>query len=319
MPLFKSHERYSDSQTAVDDHDISGAEVYVRPTRDRESEKVGSVYTVLVDECDRLRYLVLATDHWAAGKKVLLPIGRCTDDPEHNRIYVAGLTKAQIADLPNYHDTQVIDQDYEGQVRTAYLAAAAERSAPVESEVAVESATTTRHHIRQPPATVVGADRTMVAPSEPANAASPGADGDLYTVGTDQHRLKLYEERLVAAKRRQKTGEVTVTKQVETQPADAAVPVRKERIVIEIEAVDGATQVNLPDRHLQAGEAAQMDVYQEAATFRKEPVVRQAVTIRKEVDETVERQTAQLRRETLDIHQTGSPEVSDRTPQSADS
>jgi len=313
MPLFKSHEKYSGNQAHLGDSDIVGTDVYVRTTRDSESGQVGRVHTALMDERDRLRYLVLDTGRWAAGKKVLLPIGRCTDDPERNRIYVAGLTRAQIEALPAYSDTRVIDQEYEAQVRAVYLATA-ERSAPVEGEVAVEAPITSRYLTQPPPANVrMEAENLPATRREPVGPPPPTGDDDLYAMGPDHHRLKLYEERLVATKRRHKTGEVVVTKRIETQPAEAAVPVRKEKIVIEIEAVDGATQVNLPDRTLQTGDVAQMDVYGETATIRKEPVVRQEVNIRKEVDEDVERQQAELRRETLDIHKAGSPEVRDRS------
>jgi uncharacterized protein (TIGR02271 family) len=49
----------------------------------------------------------------------------------------------------------------------------------------------------------------------------------------DHQNLKLYEERLVANKSRVKTGEVSVGKHVETETARVAVPVEKERVIIE--------------------------------------------------------------------------------------
>lgn len=313
-PLFTSHEKYSERDQPFNESDISTADVYLRSHRDHQSAKVGNVYTALIDECDRLRYLVLATDSWAAGKKVLLPVGRCTDDPECNRIYVTGLTKAQIADLPPYRDAHSIDADYEAQVRAVYLAATAERSAPVESEVPVELPTTKRYVMRQQPAReAVETDHMPPTRRQRPETNAPEATADLYQMGPDNHRLKLYEERLVAAKQRHKTGEVRVSKRIETQPAETSVSVRREKIVIEIEAVDGATQVNLPDRTLHTGDTAQMDLYEETAAIRKEPVVRQQVNIRKEVEETVERRQADLRRETLDIQKEGSPEVRDRS------
>ena len=49
----------------------------------------------------------------------------------------------------------------------------------------------------------------------------------------DNDNVKLYEERLVADKERHKAGEVAIGKHVETETAKVAVPVEKERIVIE--------------------------------------------------------------------------------------
>lgn len=329
MSLFKINEKDLERQSQVNDGDILGADVHIRSTNGtahRESEKVGHLDGILVDECDRFRYLIMETGQWAAGKRVLLPIGRCTDDPERNRIYVAGLTKSHIANLPEYHDEMVVDHDYEAQLRTVYRSPAVGLSAPVESEVPVEAATT-QHYVTVPQPTTpnMPAQRPAAAPANqaqptasPKREPAPEATDDLYTMSPDQHRLRLYEERLVAEKHRQKTGEVSVSKHVETESAEASVPVQKERVVIEIESVDGATQVNTPDHDLAAGEVAQMDVYEEAATIRKEPEVRQEVNIHKEVDEDVERRQVELRRETLDIQKEGSPEVRDRTHSRSD-
>lgn len=324
MSLFKINEKDLDHQSQTHNGDIFGADVHIRSangTANGKSEKVGRLDAILIDECDRFRYLVMETGQWTSGKRVLLPIGRCTDDPERNRIYVTGLTKAHIANLPEYHDEMVVDHDYEAQVRTVYLSPAVGRSAPVESEVPVEAATT-QHYVTVPQPTTpdVPAQRPTAAQAKPAQPTAspkrepaPETTDELYTMSPDQHRLRLYEERLVAEKHRQKTGEVSVSKHVETETAEAAVPVQKERVVIEIESVEGATQVNTPDHDLAAGEVAQMDVYEEAATIRKEPEVRQEINIHKEVDEDVERRQVELRRETLDIQKEGSPEVRDRT------
>ena len=51
--------------------------------------------------------------------------------------------------------------------------------------------------------------------------------------------LKLYQERLVADKHREKTGEVTVGKRVETETARVSVPIEKERVVVERTAATG--------------------------------------------------------------------------------
>lgn len=62
-----------------------------------------------------------------------------------------------------------------------------------------------------------------------------------------------------------------------------------------------------------SGAIAQMDVYEEQAYIRKEPVVHQEVNIRKEVEEGVVTARETLRREELDVKQEGNPDVIDRT------
>jgi hypothetical protein len=66
-------------------------------------------------------------------------------------------------------------------------------------------------------------------------------DADLYDLSDRNHQgLKLYEERLLADKKRQKTGEVTISKHVETETARATILVEKERVVIErVSIMDG--------------------------------------------------------------------------------
>ncbi|MDB9524846.1 DUF2382 domain-containing protein [Oscillatoria sp. CS-180] len=314
MALFKIDDRYPDYKERFADGDnIMGVNVYAR-TRSGD-DKVGNVDTVLVDEAGRIRYLVVDTGFWVFGKRVLLPIGRCIDDPESDRIYVADLTKDQVQNLPEYSDEMVLDYDYEERVRSVYRMASAERTAPVEMSVPVEQAGIKGY-----------AAQTVAKSPIPPEINQPAAierepevnvydrEPELYATNDDNHRrIRLYEERLVADKHREKTGEIKVSKHIETEQAEASVPVQKEKVVIEIESVAGATQVNTPAGSFQAGKVAEMDVYEEQADIRKEPVVRQEVTIRKETEQDVVKVRETLRREELDVHQEGHPDVDNRT------
>ena len=128
----------------------------------------------------------------------------------------------------------------------------------------------------------------------------------------DSHkRLRLYEERLVADKIRQKTGSVTVSKRIETDVETAEVPIEKEKIIIEIESVKGSTRVNMPDGSFQEGTENRLDIYEEQADIRKEPVVHQEITIRKETETDVVVARENLRREEIEIHRQGEPPVAD--------
>ncbi|MGB3615352.1 MAG: PRC-barrel domain-containing protein, partial [Elainellaceae cyanobacterium] len=117
MALFKIGDRFPDYQERyLDGNEIKGTPVYA----DVDDEKVGNVHDVLVDEEGRIRYLALNIGFWIFGKTVLLPIGRCTDPTDGDRIYANGLTKAQVENLPEYRDELVVDYDYEEQVRSVY-------------------------------------------------------------------------------------------------------------------------------------------------------------------------------------------------------
>ncbi|NEQ27900.1 MAG: YsnF/AvaK domain-containing protein [Microcoleus sp. SIO2G3] len=119
--------------------------------------------------------------------------------------------------------------------------------------------------------------------------------------------MRLYQERLVANKTRQKAGEVAIGKHVETETSRVAVPVEKERVVIE--RVEPTNAVSATDAAFNDDQVARVEVYEEAADIQKEAFVREEVRVHKEVDrETVEAEET-LRREELDINTQGNPTI----------
>lgn len=302
MALFKVADVYPDyRESFFDGRDIKGVDVYAIDAKaDGESDKVGNVDDILIDETGRIRYLVVDTGFWIFGKRVLLPIGRCVDDPESDRIYATNLTKAQVNDLPAYSDDMTVDFDYEEQVRSVYRMPSVETTAPVEMSVPVEQA------------------GRYAVPSQAVQPADYPYEEDpvLYGMNNDTHkRLRLYEERLVADKKRRKTGGVTISKKIVTDVDQASVPVQKEKIVIEIESVQGETRINAPDDSFQDGEKTRFDVYEEQADIRKEPVVYQEVNIRKEIDTDTVTAREELRREELDVHTDGDVPLTEKERQ----
>jgi uncharacterized protein (TIGR02271 family) len=140
--------------------------------------------------------------------------------------------------------------------------------------------------------------------------ATPMANTDLSTasdrnIPVDTNNIKLYEERLVIDKEREKAGEVAINKRVETETASVSVPVEKERIVIKrTEATDNPI-VNPTQAAFQDNEVARFDVYEESAEIEKQAFVREEVTIRKEVTQETIEARENLRREELDIKAEG--------------
>lgn len=263
------------------DEDIIGLDLY------SGNEKVGSVENILVDEKGSFRYFVIHTGSWIFGKQTLLPVGRSRIDTNARRVYADGLSKTQVESLPQYDENSAVDYEREEQTRKAYRA-------PVTASAA--------------PAPV------MAAKTSPGATATPDTydynqDADLYDLSHNERQtLKLYEERLIAGKTRQKAGEVSIGKHVETETAKVSVPIEKERVVIE-RTPGNAKSVAPDEATFQAGEVARMEVYAETPDIRKEAFVREEVSIHKEVDhETVEAQE-QIRREQLDINKESSAVV----------
>ncbi|HEY9882741.1 MAG TPA: DUF2382 domain-containing protein [Thermosynechococcaceae cyanobacterium] len=130
-------------------------------------------------------------------------------------------------------------------------------------------------------------------------------------VATEAESVKLYEERLIADKTREKTGEVAIGKRVETETASVSVPLERERVVVQRVPVSNTTQVDAIEGAFQEGEAIRMEVYEETPDIRKETFVREEVSIRKEVDHESAQAEEVLRREELTLNKQGQPVVED--------
>lgn len=263
-----------------DGEDIRGLPIYAG----QSDEKIGTIENVLVDEEGRFRYFVIDTGFWIFGKKLLLPVGQCRIDEVAERIYATGLrTKQQAEQLPEYHDGLQVDDHYEERVSQVYRAPIQplEASLPLESPVAVDP----------------------VEPTARSRSDRYQQDPSLYGMQDQTHRrFKLYEERLVATKHRQKTGEVTIGKHVETKTARTSVPVQRERVVIERIPSARSEAVAVPqDSDFREGQVARIEVYEETPDIRKEAFVREEVQVHKAIEHKTVNAEETIRREELDI------------------
>jgi uncharacterized protein (TIGR02271 family) len=276
MTLIKLEDFYPDYRDDSSDvEDLKHYSVYAQG-----DDKVGSVSDILVDEqTGKLRYFAVDTGFWVLGKKVLLPVGLARVDRDDNRIYAYSLTKEQVENLPEFNDLEKVDYDYEEQVRGVYRPAAATSGMTQSATYARDS-----YNYEQEPSLYNISDR-------------------------DNQTLKLYEERLVANKERHKTGEVAIGKRVETETARVAVPVEKERVVIERTTPTAARPVDPRNASFNDSEVVRMDIYEETPDIHKETVVREEVKVKKVVDRDTATAQEQIRREELDIDTQGRPIV----------
>ncbi|MBE9002431.1 DUF2382 domain-containing protein [Nostoc sp. LEGE 12447] len=282
MVLYKLEDFEPNYRDAFEGHDISGLGVYTQGT----DEKIGTVSDVLVDEEGHFRYLVVDLGFWIFGKKVLLPIGRARIDYSVDRVYTIGLTREQAEDLPEFNERQTLDYDYEERVRGVYrqptdYAAPVDASAPLDSVAPLGT-----------------------TPTYARDDYSYEREPSLFGLNEQDHQtLRLYEERLIASKHRQKTGEVSIGKRVETETARVAVPIERERVVIErVTPADAGTAVSGREADFREGEVARLEIHEETPDVRKEAFLREEVRVRKVVDQdTVETQET-VRREELDVN-----------------
>jgi uncharacterized protein (TIGR02271 family) len=351
MALYKIKDFYPDYREHFGDHDVMGYDLY------SGNEKVGSVDNLLVDDEGRFRYLIINTGAWIFGKKVLMPIGRARIDYNDRHVYVDGLTREQVENLPEYDGSVPADFDYEERVRGVYrspssgMAASttpgavgygsttAASTTPIDTATPLDTPTALTDVSAGRDVDVnrrdVVADRDVSSRKNPLERAGDAIgntvdrvtnrddrrydrdtyrydehDRDLFALNEQNHQtLRLYEERLVANKQRQRTGEVVVGKHVETEQAHVSVPVEKERVVIErstpVDRVVSGTDVDA----FNEGDVVRMEVYEEVPDIRKETILREEVTVRKEVDRDTVTADETLRRERLDIDKDGNPIV----------
>lgn len=179
---------------------------------------------------------------------------------------------------------------------------------PLEASLPLEASAPLGGVVPVAPTTPVAPPVAPVVPP-PVESAPVAATPPVAPV-KDDDAVRLYEERLVADKHRDKTGEVIIGKHVETETARVEVPVERERVVIERVTPTDATVVS--EQAAFGNEVARVEVYEEVADVRKEAFVREEVHVHKEVDRQLAEVKDTVRREELDIDVDGNPIVQDR-------
>jgi len=317
MALYRLKEYYPNYSESTGDNRLDKIDtfsVYTEPGQ----EKVGSVKDLLVDESGRFRYVVVDTGPWIFGKTVLLPIGLANFDYNNERIYVNGLSKEQVENLPEYKDYKNIDEKYETNVRNQYQPMASRRSSrqfinrtdapmqPLEDQSATLGSSSTAMQGLEQQRNV----NVNTGAKANTNAYDYDRDPGFYGLSEEDNHgpLRLYEERLITHRNRFKAGEVTLGKHVESKTVETDVPVERERVVIERRDV-GSQPVAADAADFRDQEIARVDVYGEEVNVEKQAVVREEVSLRKEKEQDTVHVKDQVRREELDVDTHGNPDI----------
>jgi uncharacterized protein (TIGR02271 family) len=320
MALYKIKDFDPDYKQHFGDDDVKGMDLYAA------DEKIGTVEDILVDDSGHFRYLIINTGLWILGKRVLLPIGRARIEYNRKRVYAENLTKHQVETLPEFDDDTLVDNDHEERVRGVYRSAAPATGVRATSTPSYRASDRDEdamldldtpyvdgqvEYLRQATPAPVPAPAPIPAPTpapvpepapEPVAVSTYDREPDLYAINEQNHpSLKLYQERLIASKIRQKTGEAVITKHVETETASASVPVQKERVVIERMPSTGVKTVAPGEANFKDGEVSRMEVYEEVPEFHKEAFVREEVKVSKVVEQETVTTQEQVRREEIDV------------------
>ncbi|MEH2289303.1 DUF2382 domain-containing protein [Nostoc sp.] len=263
MPLHKLEHFDQNYRETFGGDDLKALDLYTVG-----GDRVGSVGDVLVDDDGHFRYFIIDISLDLVSKKILLPIGLCRISYPERRVYIDGLSRQQIENLPDHTEDALINNDhnYEEKVRSVFRS----------------------------PTSDVTYDR---------DTYNYQKDPDLYGLNEQSHQtFKLYEERLIANKYRIKTGEVTVGKHIETETVSVTVPVKKERVLIErVTPTETGKVVNPNELKFQEGEVARIEVYEETPEIHKEAFVREEVRVKKVVEQDIVEAQDTIRREELEV------------------
>lgn len=338
MPLYHLKDYYPNYRDTLADGQFGSIDSY--SVYAQGEDRVGTVKDMLVDDSGRFRYVVVDTGPWIFGKNVLLPIGIARFDYDSSRIYVNGLSKSQVENLPEYKDDTVVDEQYEEQVRGQYRPLAQGRSKrqflggtyteandasgmnPLDSDRMTSlgddrqragltgSASVGQRPTDQRPTDQRARDSRVGRDANPLGTSPYDREPGFYGLSDEDNQgpLRLFEERLVAHRNRAKVGEVTVGKRVETETAEVAEPVERERVVIERHDVANRPAVGA-DHVFENQEVARMEVYEDQVNVEKEAFVREEVDVHKETDRELIRSREQVRREELDVNTDGDPRL----------
>ena len=249
--------RNPDAQFPDSIADVRGFEVR---SRDMD-EKIGKVDDLIYTSDGRIRYLDVDLGGFFNPKHVALPIGVGTVDRENDVIWLSGVTKDQLDELPEFTgDPDRITDDYETLLSRTFASRTAGR-----------------------------ADADLY--DQGRFYAERGG-----TAARDA-RLVLSEEELNIGKRQVRAGEVGIRKTVETEHVTEKVPLVREEVTVERRPItDRSASAKADIRE----DEVRIPLMAEEAVVDKRAVPKEEIVVKKRQvteEQTVE---ADLRRERLD-------------------
>lgn len=263
-----------DPEATLDDYTAYGG----------DGEKLGEVDGVIVDEREmQPRYLVVESGGWFRSSKFVVPIGEVNRiDESEKRVYFKTLSRARLSggEYPKY--------DHEWWEKNDYNSFSA--------------------HERELKQTYSGGDQQSASATGADSGEPQGANEQvdyshtLYRPPAEgARRLQLLEEKLRVSKQREQAGEVHIGKRLVSEQRSLSVPLRQERLVVERRPGGGQ-----PAQSVGFGEqTVAVPLTKETVDVAKETVVGETVTVRKETSERTQQVQETLRKEELDVQDSG--------------
>lgn len=208
----------------------------------QEKFKIGRVVDVLLDQAGNLRFFVVELNSLMAGKQVLIPLQNAQLDLQTQRLYVQGLTKAEVGNLPPYqtsvHPTSVTEHHTEAVRVTQPTMRPLEDSAPIEASAplegyAVEQYRTETHRVAPPVHPAITEPQSVVPPTEPPATMPPRTFAPPTISSVPSASVSHIREEAITPPPA-KIQEAAVTPPVSSEMRDETViPLREERLIID--------------------------------------------------------------------------------------
>ena len=284
-------EERTDRFTAIEDR-FAGYTVY-----DQAGEKIGKVDDLFVDESDNPEYIGVKMG-FLGTSSTLIPWQLATVDEANGRIDVS-VDKDTAKNGPAFDDDREITPEYENQVYSYYGLQAAQGSQEAGAYGSYYSEESTDAGTVGPGMsmgdTETGEFREHAVTDEGVNQ-SQGDDLE----DEDELRVQRTEEELAAGTREREAGALNVRKRVRTDREQIEVPTRREEVSVDRVPVDSeTTEAEIGDEEIR------VPVTEEEVVTEKRPVAKEEVRIRKDVVEDTEVVEEDVRREEVDVDDTG--------------
>lgn len=260
--------------------------------------EVGKVKDLVVDTGTmRARYLAVRLSEDVRPERgsdddrdVLIPIGTARIDDDADRVRVDGLAATRFASLPAYHQ-RTLTRDQENDLRSHFTPGQAASAGTIGAGAVGNTDFYEHEHYD---------DRSFFSRNR---GADRGADRNA------DERITVSEEQLEVGKRQVSAGEVGIRKNVETRHVEQEVPLTREEVTVErrpLSADANVGEVRINDDEIR------VPVMREEAVVEKRMVPVEEIIIRKTAVRDTETVGADLRRERVDVDESGVRARTDR-------
>ncbi len=246
-----------------------------KPVYDRASEKIGDIKAVFHDDATGQPEWLGVSSGFLGTKTMLVPVAGATQQEDG---LLVPYSKDQVKDAPGAAGEHVTEAEEQALYQHYGLDYSRQRSS----------------------SGLPNRDQSMTT--------TPTAQPIRSSERADERTIELREEELRARKERVQAGEVRVEKEVVAEQRTLEVPVTREEVVVERQAVNRPSDRPIGEA---TNEVIEVPVYEEEVTAEKRTVVREELEIGKRAVQETEQVSGTVRREEARLETEGTVHLRD--------